>query len=679
MVYQHVDKKNLFDHMKSICLLYQKKIMDFPGYQRYMDTSVSKPHHIPNYIALLSNKSSCADIATADTSTFKTLLKDCVQYYKSGVFKNCISNFTQCSGIAKSQCRNHSVLTDAQDMSRMFYNVFYYLADSTFVNDVSQLKTTLSVDFIGDWWSAMQSDFSKPLYTSTLENLDKSKYGEVKIVAFELNDIKFFLFQSAILTQSAFIIIAIILVVVFIWFFSGSLFIALMTLGCIIFALLISYFVYGRIFNMNFFPFLNMVTLIFIVGIGADDAFVYTGIWEEAKQVYKIKQHIDHVEYLIKWTTHTLRHALLAMLVTSLTTAAAFYANVSSSINSVKCFGLYAGTSIIVNYLLMVTVFPVVVIIHEKYLGNCMHSCCPGTCKTRPYVETETIAINNSMSSKVQNFLDKVSHKLFNEILPRIMKKLKYIFIVFFLGIGIGGCVITFAQPGLQPPNTESFQMFKSSSSLEQWGNSYKTKFAFSAGKGGWTKNAYFVFGVQAIDNGYYFDPNDKGKLLLNNGVLDIAKVQVWLNQFCINLRAAPFYSHSSTCTLIEQMFVSYTQSCTGNDTCCGKNLPLPDAEFMDCFADSISTVSARAGIYQPLYDTNNKLRTFVISMTSTYKYTDNYQINDKLYNTFNSWFKEQLKNVTSKSFENGWWHVELTFYDLQKSLAEGTKQSLGM
>ena len=75
-----------------------------------------------------------------------------------------------------------------------------------------------------------------------------------------------------------FIIAAIFLIILFIWFYSGSIFIGLMTLACIIIALVISYFVYGRVFDMNFFPFLNMITLIFIVGIGADDAFVYTGM-----------------------------------------------------------------------------------------------------------------------------------------------------------------------------------------------------------------------------------------------------------------------------------------------------------------------------------------------------------------------------------------------------------------
>ena len=160
-------------------------------------------------------------------------------------------------------------------------------------------------------------------------------------------------------------------------------------------------------FDMNFFPFLNMVTLIFIVGIGADDAFVYTGIWSEAQKIYPLSRY-PFEECLIKWTTHAIRHALLAMLVTSLTTASAFYANVSSVVTSVKCFGLFSGTAIIVNYLLMITFFPAIIVIHEKYLASCMHSLCPGNCKNPHQTKSQ------QKMNKLQVKLDRISDQIFN-------------------------------------------------------------------------------------------------------------------------------------------------------------------------------------------------------------------------------------------------------------------------
>ena len=70
----------------------------------------------------------------------------------------------------------------------------------------------------------------------------------------------------------------------------------------------------------------------------------------------------------------------LSTQVTSVTTAAAFYANVSSNVIAVKCFGLFSGTAIVITYLLMVTLFPCCVVLHEKYLSRCMSFLCPSVC-----------------------------------------------------------------------------------------------------------------------------------------------------------------------------------------------------------------------------------------------------------------------------------------------------------
>ena len=99
----------------------------------------------------------------------------------------------------------------------------------------------------------------------------------------------------------------------------------------------------------------------FLVGIGADDAFVYYDIWRQTLAA-------NPCANIMQLTLKTLRYAALSMLVTSLTTASAFFAGVSSSITAIRLFGLFAGTSILTNYLLMITYFPAVVALHEKWV-----------------------------------------------------------------------------------------------------------------------------------------------------------------------------------------------------------------------------------------------------------------------------------------------------------------------
>ena len=64
------------------------------------------------------------------------------------------------------------------------------------------------------------------------------------------------------------------------------------------------------------------------------------------------------------------------MAITSCTTAVAFYANYVSDIMPIKAFGIFAGTIIIVNYVLVCFLFTTVIAAYEvtlkKYnLNNC--------------------------------------------------------------------------------------------------------------------------------------------------------------------------------------------------------------------------------------------------------------------------------------------------------------------
>jgi len=73
--------------------------------------------------------------------------------------------------------------------------------------------------------------------------------------------------------------------------------------------------------------------LFFVAGIGADDAFIFCKVWQCAKAE-------KNSGSLVKLVHDTLRHATMSMFVTSLTTAAAFYASFISSITAIGCFRL---------------------------------------------------------------------------------------------------------------------------------------------------------------------------------------------------------------------------------------------------------------------------------------------------------------------------------------------------
>lgn len=70
-----------------------------------------------------------------------------------------------------------------------------------------------------------------------------------------------------------------------------------------------------------------------------------------------------------------------------------------------------------------------------------------------------------------------------------------------------------------------------------------------------------FVWGIKPIDNGDYLDPSKKGTLDYDP-TFDIAhpKSQLWLKQFCKNLRSQPFY-RSTMGPLIPNCFIESLHS----------------------------------------------------------------------------------------------------------------------
>lgn len=69
---------------------------------------------------------------------------------------------------------------------------------------------------------------------------------------------------------------------------------------------------------------------IHVLGIGADDAFIFCKIWRTVKQ--------EKNSSIVKLMGDTFHHAFLTMFVTSLTTSVAFLASYTSSVTAICCF-----------------------------------------------------------------------------------------------------------------------------------------------------------------------------------------------------------------------------------------------------------------------------------------------------------------------------------------------------
>lgn len=194
------------------------------------------------------------------------------------------------------------------------------------------------------------------------------------------------LFDECLIGDGWLIALGGVFIIVFMWLYTSSILITLMTVTGIVYSLGIAYFIYTVVFGLEFFPFMNLLAVIVVVGTGADDSFIFMKIWKcvlsdrvkssgvplqrpSTSFSSEATSHIDALTYAIG---NTLKHAAISMLVTSLTTAAAFYASSISSITAVRCFGIFAGTAVMTNYVMMVTWLPAAVTVRERLkTGKC--------------------------------------------------------------------------------------------------------------------------------------------------------------------------------------------------------------------------------------------------------------------------------------------------------------------
>ena len=154
---------------------------------------------------------------------------------------------------------------------------------------------------------------------------------------------------------------------------TGSVFMAITGMTQILVSFPTTYFFYRVVLGIVHFGTLQVLAIFVILGIGADDVFVFFDAYRQSKAVLPPG---TSREVRMQWAY---RKASVAMLLTSVTTFAAFMVTALSGVINIRVFGVFAATLVLVNYLLCITLLPALIIIHEKYVKPfkfCMCWCC---------------------------------------------------------------------------------------------------------------------------------------------------------------------------------------------------------------------------------------------------------------------------------------------------------------
>jgi len=123
---------------------------------------------------------------------------------------------------------------------------------------------------------------------------------------------------------------------------------------------------------VTYFGIFNVLSIFIILGIGADDIFVFLDTFSQAG--VEIDDEGDEKSKYKKQLSNGWRVASKAMLVTSLTTMISFSTNGSSKFPAVYTFGCFSAILVFVNYMSVILYYPSVVMVYESNFKD--KECC---------------------------------------------------------------------------------------------------------------------------------------------------------------------------------------------------------------------------------------------------------------------------------------------------------------
>ncbi|KRX65301.1 Protein dispatched -like protein 1 [Trichinella sp. T9] len=642
-----------------------------------------QPWHLASIAAQLVYKENCADLEPADQPVLVELIEKCIPYRR--VIAHCLKSSARGSGKAcesiPENCKRFelhmlynvlvpkdlfpSVQSNGTATLKMKNDSLSNLIDESVVFNANQSFETLMILSVSR--RALQfHDDPIGLYNSILFEVE-SLSNEATMVAIRLG-IEEAMFKMSLFRDLIYNVLAVIIILLIIFCFTRSVMYTAACFLCIIMSLGVANFLYTIVFNVRFFPFINLLTLIMVIGIGADDAFILHQAWKVAEK----EDGENSSEDVIR---NTLSHASTAMFVTSATTAAAFFSNLLSPIVVLRCFGLFAGIAILCNYMFTILWLPAVIVLLRRY--NCKRdSGCKLNIASRLFTMNTMREYGNKLASP-------------SRLLVKFISEFDTMLMLIVGGVGLAAALAFFVGPSLQLPHIDHFQFFKMSHPTERWPFEQKKRFAFTEKAADLPMIMTVVWGLREESSPKQFEPTDYGQLEILPFTLGNNVSVKWMMQFCSRIAAQPFTNAlklSSTASCFLPSFISTLQeeNC-GSDRCCGDYVDSFNAsQFERCLRKTM--IEYRPFLEQPdsgllmgpLFDRRtNRLAVVIVTYISTYNFSYAFNEMRQFYDEIGSWMEKELETAPEE-LQGAWFVSEnLKIFDLQLALTTISKVSL--
>lgn len=483
-------------------------------------------------------------------------------------------------------------------------------------------------------------------------------YGQVWSEQFEDEVMDGHLLEDMVLVQASMAVS-----LVFLLMNTRSVFLSVIGLLQVGLSFPVAYFFYKLLCGFAFFPFLNFLGMFVIMGIGVDDLFVVVDKWNQAVLALPPDASTVDLARVVG------PDAAFTMLLTSVTTAAAFFATSVVPVAPIKMFAVFLGVMVLADYVLCLTIsFPAVCLQHRwvtqarrgknapALAALDIISCCRGGAAAEASAR-KTKPLDRCMAGCVSP----------------LVRKGRFVLIALF-SVAISLCA--WRASDIPLPKSSDVQLLPDDHVLQLYSTWAKDLYGNSEGES-WVS---VVWGLRPGDTGDANDPTKLTDLLADHDFDPTSDAaQLWLMSFCEATRQASVTAGivgGVDCAVTEMHDWLVRRNVNEGANVCGgaTGLPVAAASFDGCVEEFLGENEWRRERLR-MYD--GKLVAVVFAFRATIRWDSSYE---ELRDAVDQWESHMdgqnaaaPAGVNQGFFTSGDFH----WWDTNRSMLEGAYLSI--
>ena len=385
-------------------------------------------------------------------------------------------------------------------------------------------------------------------------------------------------------------------VMVYVAYHTGSIIISATSMLMTVTSIFVAFFWFRVVFQVSFFQFINFLIIFVVLGIGADDVFVFMDAFHQSIDELRAKNKPATLPHRIK---HTMRRALHAIFVTSFTTSAAFCATALSPLIPLRSFGLFSALVIFCVFGINAVVLPPLTVLYIRnlhgrgWIGSAkaiVQGMLPCTVFTLPVYEDPGLKLPDDEDKAMAASTDpadkyNVKHMRMTErffyvrYFNFLNSPAKYVILAAFAGLFAGGVALWVSlevpkEPEQWFPKTHMFQQYQDMGSDK----------IMMGGSGADTLDVSLVWGLSGLNTKGTdpWKPSDLGDVIYDAG---------------FDPSTAAAQAH------LMKSYESLKTAACGAKACSGGKLADPLVTIRNIVAETDATGAVIGGFYKYLND----------------------------------------------------------------------------